>query len=1197
MEAIIKYSRLIEDDGGFDQLRNDLKKLGTDIKKMAEELQGVITLVDPSDTKQLEKLQNEVEKVKKAKQELADATEMLDKTEEEYKKNINEQIKIQSNRDKALKKNTDALDDLYISMEQHRLALKTITELEKKGEISIEEATKARGRGKLMMKQVADEMRKLEKEILESNKLSKQEKELLEAKLVVEKKQIDTIAQIQERMKALRVVVKNTNITTAEGREQVRLMNQEIDELSDTLEENSDTYIRNKINIGNYKESIIEALEETGLLSTGIGFLDNIGNKLIGTLRDMTKKTEENTEAMDRNAQSVTRFGKSLRFLANVGKATGILLLISVLASIFSIFKQGRAGVVKTQQAMAVFNVTIKVLINTLADLGKAFIQWLKTFSYTFENLGLWIDRAGLKMEKFFTVGSKDRAKLQADIDAITKKIEANSKANEKESAQAWKVIGEQISGFSKRVEDAKKSITTSMNGIIQAFVIGDKIKKAELELIDLRKEMQRLEIASDDSTTGMLDMLQATEELGKVSDKVFQKEIDIAKMQLQMANVKAKADLEASGMRVRSMEVENGNLQTQIDFAKQLLALNQSLDVTKNPLDNDLLDEQQEALKTLLEKQNEYSAFTIELAKKEREIKRDLFEQDLDLLIDLIDKQKSASEKYVGDVTNNFKMRMNEAENFFKKFAKTTQQELDLFTRTAKDQGLDLDFKINWNDDGTYDVFVNDQKLALDNIVELNRQLQGTKLSEIAINRFREFVVETDSAVLDFKDINKELTEINFKLREISGETFIGEKELEIIRKINEQYESLAVNDNLTTKQKDAIRKKIEELEKQKEDIQNQSDEDRLRNRLKFIDEELALLDFQFEQERSKILEKLQDEKRIYEKLGLKDKVAEKEREIAEIYALEKEGSEKEKELLKERNDIELQLEDKRFQKVKKNIEDLLNQKSKWEKFASELKEIFGAILDKFVEVSQKQLSEAEKRVDKQEEMTDKQRERAEQGLENTLAFEQKELAKREAEKIKAEKKLERAEKLKALWTSYTNNASNKDEKNPVLKTLRDFAILEAFSASFGEGGLAEDVLTKVPTDGKGITKGRSHRGRNGGIPVLIEGNEGFFSGAEVRNLGKENFYAIKEMAGRGPLTENMFKSQREGFVKVVEDNHENNRMINEIVLLRETIKNKKETDIDVPEVVDGILKFTETIREGNKTIKNHFRIPKRRL
>lgn len=536
-------------------------------------------------------------------------------------------------------------------------------------------------------------------------------------------------------------------------------------------------------------------------------------------------------------------------------------------------------------------------------------------------------------------------------------------------------------------------------------------------------------------------------------------------------------------------------------------------------------------------------------MAKQEREIKRDLFEQDLDLLIDLIDKDKSLSEQFVNDISKNFQSRVTEMQNFMKKFIINAQHEMDLFTRTAKDQGFDLKFKVDFKEDGSFDMIINDTKLATDNIVEFNKQLQKSGLSEIAINRMREFVVETKSAQRDFTDLNKTLAETKRRLVEIGGETIIDKSELRRLQELNAEYAKLGVK-NLSAQQKVVVAKQIEAIEKQKNMIQDKAEVERLQNRITAIN--------------------------------------------AEIKAVEA-GSETEIELQKEKIEIQTQLEEKKYDTIKQNMEDTLAMKSKWEQFGDDLKEIFSEILDKFTETQQKQVDATEKRIATQEKATDAQRSRAEAGLENTLAFEQRELAKRESDKIKAQKKLERAEKIRALWTSYSANSANKEEKNPILKTLRDFAILEAFTASFGDGGLAED---KVPHNGKGITRGRSHKGRFGGIPVLIEGNEGFFSGREVANLGKENFYDLKEMAGRGPIEKALFKQQRERFVvSVAGDNGKDNRIVSELKELKDIIASKPSSEINLPEVVDGILNFVETVTVGNKRINNHYKIKRPRL
>lgn len=1146
-EAIIKYSRLIEDDGGFDALRKELDLLGDDLKKKANELKGVFTFVDPNNNKDVEKLQSEIDELKSAYKELAETNKLLQKTQKQYQQTTKKDTELNS-------KATKSLVELEKKLNQYKLDLKELNTLQKLGKVSTEDAIKQRVQLKLKIKETSAEYNQEQKEIIASNKLTKKQKDLIQAQITLQEKRIDTMDEIHERMKALRIVIKATNISTQEGKDAVAEMNEEINELSQVISENSDKYIQNKINIGNYKESVIEALEETDIFKTNIAILDNTMGKLLGMLKKNTKAVNANTLATKKNTKAVGGMRKAWKLLGNVMKASVIFLIIGALLSLFAVFKQGRAGVIKTEKAMAVFNATVKVVINTLADFGTGLIQWISSLGSSFSNLSLWFEKLGAKMElflqksKFWSDNENDVAKLEKRIAQLDKQMEENSKNGQKKAKEGWEKMANAITGYKDRLNDAKSSISTSFKAIADSFKIADRIRRARLELLDLRKELTALEIASDDSTTGLRTQLEATRLALIKGQEVFAKEEEIAKMQLSLANAKARADLASAQTSIGASATRVLAIKDELLFAKELLRLNQNLAVEKNPLDDSLLEDQQQALQAYIEKTNEFEAYKLQSAKKEREIKRDLFEQDLDLLIDLIDRDKTLSEQYVNDISKNFKSRVAEMQNFFKKFAKTTQQELDLFTRTAKDQGLDLQFKIEYNDDGSFKVFMGDQELALDNVKKLNEQLQGAKLSEISINRFREFVLETKAAQKDFKDLNKMLAETDRRIKELSGESVINQDELDAIRKINAEYDKLNKGGDLSKKEKQVIIKKIEELEAKKKRIQDEAEEGRLRNRISAIDRELK--------------------------------------------AVEK-GSERQIELSKERVEIETQLEEKKYDKMKEGLDKVINTKSKFEKFADELKEIFNQVLDAYVEVAQKQVDATEDRVDKQDEMVDRQRERAEAGLSNTFAFEQRELAKREAERVKAEKKLERAEMIKSLWTSYTSNSSNKDVKNPVLKTLKDFAILRAFTASFGDGGLVAD---KVPTDGRGITRGRSHQGRMGGIPVLVEGNEGFFSGREVSNLGKDNFYALKEMAGRGPIGKNVFKRQRQGFEQVV-DEFNDRRIVQKLDDVKDAIKNKPEHSLDVAEMVQGMLHLVETTKTGNKTVRNHYKIKRPKI
>jgi len=244
-------------------------------------------------------------------------------------------------------------------------------------------------------------------------------------------------------------------------------------------------------------------------------------------------------------------------------------------------------------------------------------------------------------------------------------------------------------------------------------------------------------------------------------------------------------------------------------------------------------------------------------------------------------------------------------------------------------------------------------------------------------------------------------------------------------------------------------------------------------------------------------------------------------------------------------------------------------------------------------LENNQKQVDSAKDRVDKQGALVDSQRERAQAGLENTLAFEQRELGKREAEVIKRQKRQERLEKIKALYSSY-NNYSSRGDENAIAKALRDFAILEAISASFKHGGITG--VDGVNTDRHGVTTGKRHdKNGKGGNLAWHERGEGFFSRQEVSNMGHENFYKIKEMAGQGHIDENFFTTQRHNFIQstnIVSDPG----LKDEMRKVREAVEKKPVPNWNVSDIANGTMVLVEEIVTKNHVKRNHYKIKKRR-
>lgn len=286
-------------------------------------------------------------------------------------------------------------------------------------------------------------------------------------------------------------------------------------------------------------------------------------------------------------------------------------------------------------------------------------------------------------------------------------------------------------------------------------------------------------------------------------------------------------------------------------------------------------------------------------------------------------------------------------------------------------------------------------------------------------------------------------------------------------------------------------------------------------------------------------------------------------------------------------------------IEQMKAKIAELTTQfvdsdKDGFQKLGDEIEQVMVKAFDNIAKAQTKQVEHSKQLMQIQEKLVDDQRKRAQEGLKNTLAFEERERGKREAQIIKAEAKRARIQKISALYSSYANYSSQK-EKFPgeaITKALKDFAILEAITATFGDGGVVED---KLPADG--IFRGQSHRGSRGGIPIKVEGKEGIFSVKEMENLGKDNFYKMKDIAGMGKVDSNFFTNQRKAFVKVVPGGSMDPRLFSEMRSVKQAIENKPVPSLEAGRIINGVMEIIETTKTKNKTVRNTYKTKKPRL
>jgi hypothetical protein len=1210
--VIVKYSDFFFNDGGFENLKKDFVSLKTALLKEADELKDGLKIIDSSNNKDVLAYEKRIEELTDTLQEYKNAQVVINKLEKQH-------LVTKGKIAKADLDTTKALDKLNVELEQHKVALKAVNKLEKEGKINIEEATVARGKARLLIKDLTREIGKQENELISLTKATKEEIKLAEAKTIIDNKQIGTLAEVRKRIAALRLVASQINIEFEEGKNQVKDYNREIDSLTDTLSDNSDKFIKNKINVGNYKESVIEALQSVSLFSGELSFLNGISNKLIGTFK-------RNTEATDANAKSVTGLGRATKALNNVAKATGILLLISAVAGLASVFKQGRQGAIETEKVLGKLAIAAKVAVNFFFNVGSALFGLFKDLGgFLYNALILPIIQAkdnikllGLELKLLFLnikdslpsiFSSKDKKNSDAKTIAdTTKEIETLKKSLQSEKATTnftanFQKLKDAVASAKDEFANATRAIDTLDEAAIARFEIGDRIKKTERALITLRREANLLDQNSKDNTLSLNKNLESSIKLREKNKQIAEAEEAIALNQLKIANAQARADVKARGLQGKFSDFDDDR-----KFAEDLLKVNIDLDERKgeNTLDDEALTAVTDAYNALLEKEQEAILRLDDLEDQRRQLAIAAFDTNTTLFLKVFESQKDQSEELIQGVSDSIQKKLIEFDRLRQLVIRNATDEIGKFNKLGeelerKGNANPVKLDVKFDENGRFEIFNNGIKLSTDNIQTLTKELNDLDFPTSVIERFGKFLDKTRDQTLSMRALNKELDLAVLKTQELFEAYRIDTEQTKELDDLNDRIRTLRLTTTgfFENEKRNKILEELTKLENEKTEIEERGEFLRQQNRLKFIDKELEGLKsftdkkLALENERALLEQELTGTNDFFAQNALKTKISLLDQEIDSF----KKFGEKELELLKEQNDIKQGIvsADAEKQVEKTKIE---NQKriAEYKKFVEELKQVFQEILDKITEVADARIDKSKEEVEKQKTTLSQQEERAKSGLTNTLAFEQKELAKREAEVLKQEKRKQRLEKIKALYSSYNAYASKEENPNQaVFKALRDFAILEGIAASFGDGGLVAD---KIDTDAYGITRGRSHKGQHGGIPVMVEGGEGFFSAKEVKNMGHKNFYRMKEMANMNTFDPNLFSNQRrEMNLNAPIFVNDNSKLIKEMQEVKMAIESKPSQSLNVPEVVDGILKFTETIYEKNKVKRNHYGVNKSRL
>jgi hypothetical protein len=243
-----------------------------------------------------------------------------------------------------------------------------------------------------------------------------------------------------------------------------------------------------------------------------------------------------------------------------------------------------------------------------------------------------------------------------------------------------------------------------------------------------------------------------------------------------------------------------------------------------------------------------------------------------------------------------------------------------------------------------------------------------------------------------------------------------------------------------------------------------------------------------------------------------------------------------------------------------------------KWkttQEFAQKATDFLKKQSDERIALIDKEIAAAEKQADFYRDLAANGNINAQQ----SLAEQERIIAESNRRKEREQKRQQRMELANTIYQTYASHAA-KDPKTALMNTIKDASLLQAFISSlpmFYDG--TEDTGRGGGVDGKGGFHAVLHPHERV-IPKSLNDQIGNLSNEQLTRLAME--YQNGRLVGQD----------------VAHSSLDLAIMVNELRDLKEVIKQKPETNIQLGEITQSAMEIVQSTRKGNTTIYNRFKV-----
>ncbi len=512
---------------------------------------------------------------------------------------------------------------------------------------------------------------------------------------VIAESSVELGKQKRERTANIKLINSEAN-SRDQLRQKIAILTKEYNELNLETKEGRDRSEELQKELKELNETINEGSKASGR------FTDNIGN-----YPDATKKA----------SGGIGGLSDSFKALLANPVVLILSLIVAGLAALFGAFKKSENGAKLLEKASAGLNGLMMILtkvMNTLAvALTRAFEDPKQAVKDLWEaikkNLVNRVEGLIRLFKALINIDFSNLKKSAKEVGSAFIQVATGlDEKQQKKIAEGFADMAKEAANLAKKMADLAAS----------QRAMRAQARTLEKDIAVLSAEFERLGEVAGDDTRNMQEMRQAAIDAGNAAVELAQKQEKLAQIRLNTISQ------EVAVRRSAGEDIQ------------------------------DLLDQQAQAEVALTETRSQSAIAQQKILIEQRKIERDIFEQNLDILLDIGDKIKTEQEKAIQNESLSLEKRKQLLEA--SKVALTAnfdeiKKEYELYGVTAEQ----INNVINASD-----------------AKQTNEKLKNLGLNEIAINRLREIILERRQAELDFNDLSKDLSDEEIERKQAANET-----------------------------------------------------------------------------------------------------------------------------------------------------------------------------------------------------------------------------------------------------------------------------------------------------------------------------------------------------------------------------------------------------------------------------------------